>query len=526
MAAAERMTAESRWSVLESLRSQHLDRARKCAEVTIPTLVPPEGHSASTVYSTPYQSMGARGVNILSNKVLLAILPPNSPFFKFSLDDYQAEELAKKEGARAEIEEALSRVERSVVAHIEATAIRSGCFELVKQLLVAGNFLAYFPPEGGMRGFRFDQYVVKRAPNGEVLEIIVRENVSPMTLPASIQALAMKDAKNDDPGSPENTIYLFTYIRRFRNGYKITQEVKGEVVPDSQGFYTAENMPWKALRFIKVDGEDYGRSYVEEYLGDLLSLEGLSQAIVEAAAVSAKVVFLVKPNGVTSQRDITKAKSGDVKTGNAEDVTTLQVEKGADLAVANQTIARIEQRLAQAFLMTSAIQRNAERVTAEEIRVMASELEDALGGFYSTFSRDFQLSMVQTVMWRMTQQKRLPKLPKFVRPQITTGLEALGRGQDRNRLLSFAGIINQTFGPGAIAQYINVGDFIKRIGTSEGLDMKGLVKTDQQVLQDQQRAAMAEAAKAAVPGTMDMMREGVRAVAQQGTSEQAEPTAG
>jgi hypothetical protein len=47
---------------------------------------------------------------------------------------------------------------------------------------------------------------------------------------------------------------------------------------------------------IRVDSESYGRSFVDEVIGDLKSLEGLSQALVESAAASAKMVFLVKPN--------------------------------------------------------------------------------------------------------------------------------------------------------------------------------------------------------------------------------------
>ena len=50
---------------------------------------------------------------------------------------------------------------------------------------------------------------------------------------------------------------------------------------------------------VRVDTEDYGRSYVEEFLGDLKSLEGLSQSLLESSAASAIVVFMVRPNAVT-----------------------------------------------------------------------------------------------------------------------------------------------------------------------------------------------------------------------------------
>ena len=45
-----------------------------------------------------------------------------------------------------------------------------------------------------------------------------------------------------------------------------------------------------------VDGECYGRGRVEEFIGDLKSLEALSQALVEGSAAAAKVVFTVSPS--------------------------------------------------------------------------------------------------------------------------------------------------------------------------------------------------------------------------------------
>ena len=69
--------AAKRYAQCESSRDAFLQRGRDAAELTIPTLLPPEGHSGSTVYQTPYQGVGARGVNNLASKLLLALLPPN-----------------------------------------------------------------------------------------------------------------------------------------------------------------------------------------------------------------------------------------------------------------------------------------------------------------------------------------------------------------------------------------------------------------------------------------------------------------
>ncbi len=64
--------------------------------------------------------------------------------------------------------------------------------------------------------------------------------------------------------------------------------------------------PWLVLRFNHVDGEVYGRGRVEEFLGDLKSLEALSQAMVEGSAAAAKIVFTVNPSSTTKPSTLAK----------------------------------------------------------------------------------------------------------------------------------------------------------------------------------------------------------------------------
>jgi len=491
---------------LSSHRTTYLERAREAAKLTIPSLVPEEGHSATTKLYTPYQGVGARGVNNLASKLLLSLLPPNSPFFAMRLDDFTIQELAQSEGARAKVDEALNKYERAVMTEIENSGMRSPIFEALKQLIVAGNVLLYLPPEGGARVFPLSRYVVKRDPMGEVIEVLVKETMSRATLPEDIQE--MLQTKEGDLPSEQNKksdeVNLYTKMYREGEKYILYQEIEGVIVPNSQGKYPLDKAPMLALRWTRIDGEDYGRSYVEEYIGDLISLEGLSKAILEASAVSAKVVFMVAPNGTTRARDIARADNGGIVSGNAAEVSTLQVSKQADMSIASSTAERITERLSFAFLMNSAIQRAGERVTAEEVRYMAGELEDALGGVYSILSQEFQLPLVNRIIARMTKKKRLPQLPKGVaNPTIVTGLEALGRGHDMNKYQMFLNAL-APLGPQAVAQFMNVGDYITRVGTALGIDMDGLIKSQEQMQQEREQAMqvmqqqqMAEMAKSA-----------------------------
>lgn len=479
-----------RYSQLESHRHSFLERGRDASELTIPTLLPPDGHTGATLYKTPYQSVGARGINNLASKLLMTLLPPNSPFFRLTIDDFDIEEMVGPD-ARGAVEEALSRIERASMNEIEATAVRVPVHEALKQLIVAGNALVYLPKKGGMKVFRLDRYVVKRDSMGNVMEIITKESVSPLMLPKEAQEV-LASAEDFTADAHNKSLDLYTYVCRKENHFEVYQEVKGMIIPNSQGRYPLDRVPFIPLRFTRIDGEDYGRGFVEEYIGDLRSLEALTRAIVEGSAASSKVLFLVRPNGTTKQSTLAKAPNGAIVQGDASDVTTLQVQKYNDFRVAQETAARITERLSFAFLLNTAVQRNAERVTAEEVRYMAQELETALGGVYSILSQEFQLPLVRLLLARLESTGKMPKMPKdSVKPQIVTGLEALGRGQDLNKLAQFLTYL-QPLGPEIINQNLNVEDYIDRLGASLGIDTGGLVKSPEQKAEEMQAMMQAQ----------------------------------
>ena len=89
---------------LSADRSSFLDRARTASEITIPSLLPEQGHSGSSILPTPYQSIGAEGINNLASKLLLSLLPPNSPFFRLVIDDAELEALVADQ--KGQVEEA------------------------------------------------------------------------------------------------------------------------------------------------------------------------------------------------------------------------------------------------------------------------------------------------------------------------------------------------------------------------------------------------------------------------------------
>lgn len=479
------VTLETRYDRLTQDREPYLVRARECALLTLPQVFPAKGVSGSTEFYKPFQSIGARGVNNLANKLLLSLMPPNTPFFKLAADDQTIAEISDK-ADRAKIEEKFNEIERTVQTKIETSNHRAPFISAMKQLIIGGNTLLIFKENGGIRVIRLDNYVVVRDAEGNPIEVIYKETIKRDALPEDILGiLADAEKTSADQNSELETVDVFTCYKLTEGRFKTWQEVRGISVPGSNGTYPKDKVPLIALRWSHEDGEDYSRSYVEEYIGDLQSAEGLSKAILDSATAAAKVVILVRPNGLTRAKDVVEAENLEVISGNVDDVALLQLNKQADMQVARTVLNEILTRVSYAFLMNTSIQRDAERVTAEEIREMVKELEDALGGTYALFAQEFQLPFVRILMGFLVKAKRIPDLSALkregitVEPTITTGVEAIGRGYDLNKLLTFVREFIAPMGEQGFAE-LNIPDFLKRGGTSLGIDMDGLIRSEEQ----------------------------------------------
>lgn len=474
-------------------REDYTRRAEECAKYTIPRLFPREYDDGGTDYPTPYNSVGARGVNNLASKLLLALLPPNQPFFRFGLDEESMAMLqeAGDDQMKDTIELGLSMLENAVVKYMEANSLRPTLSEAIKQLIVAGNALLFLPPkEGGVKCYKLRDYVVQRDGTGNVLQIVAKDSLTRASLPDYVSKFLNdhRPVTNEDY-KPSEKVFIYTHTYLDGNKWKSYQEIDGFKLPKSEQTYPKDKLPWMPIRFSKIDGENYGRSFVEDFLGDLRSLEVLSKSIVDLSKIAAKVVNLVNPACQTNIQALSKARNGAYVRGRAEDITPVQLNKSADMQVTMSTASNIEQRLSFCFLLNSAVQTGAagrDRVTAEEIRYVAGELEDTLGGTYSLLSNELQMPLVKCIFNQMQSNGQLPDFGEFdskIEPTIVTGVDALGRGHDLTNLTQAMTILAQF---PEIMQSVNQSNLALRVFTSAHIDPTGLIKTPEQIEQERQ----------------------------------------
>lgn len=488
--------AKARYELLRSARNTILDRARKNAALTIPGLVPEAAQDSNSSFSQPYQSLGARCVNNLASWLLIALFPPDQAFARISVHEDVAEELG---GSLSDVKMALGRISSKAHLLVETSAMRPIFMEAIRHLIIAGNCLVYVGLEAAPpRLYRIDQYVVVRDERGRMVEAVVEENVYPSTLSEEVRAtckVVVEPGKEND-----KLVRLFTHVKVVGEDVVHYQEINDIVVPNSIGKAPRDSAGWMALRWQAIPGSDYGRAHVSEYVGDLMSLEDLSKAIIQFAAVASRIVHIVDPNSMLDIEELAAAETGDFVTGYIDKIKALQLDKSMDFSVASQVAERLELRLSHAFMLQSGTVRNAERVTAEEIRAMAQELENVLGGVYTVLSAEFQLPLIRRLLWILVRNGEAPELPKTIVPTIVTGFEALGRNHAANKLRMWLADMTQMYGQATVSQITDASEVGKRLADSYGIEaIDSLVKSQDALAAEQQTAATNQAAMAAIP---------------------------
>ena len=505
-----------RYMQLAGVRESLLERARDFAALTIPSIFPYQGTSETQEIPSPYQSVGARGVNNLANKLLLTLFPVSSPFFKFEVPESFTQKLQQEgeEGIKEQFEAKMSEMENIIQSDMEISSFRTPLFEALRALVTVGNFLIYVPPKGEPEGYAFSKYVVKRSNNGTVLELIVKNVVSREELPQvwkdqidGAVASGTIDAAGVGTGSTKDkTFDIYTRVYLEDDKYVEAKFIHGLELEGSAASYKKDESAWLVLRWNGLSNEDYGRGYVEEYMGDLIALEGLSQAIQEHSAIASKTFGILRPNSSISPKDLVNVQNGGFVSGDPEDLMYPEVGKGNDMGVAQSTANQLTESISRAFLITQV--RDSERTTAAEIRLLATELETALGGAYTLLAATLQKPLLMREISRLKKRKELPQVSdKDLSPKVIVGLEGLGRGTDVEKLMKATEALAAMAPVLQVIPDIDQNKLVQFIFNGVGLDTDEILKSEktkaaeaQAAQQQQQQAQMQDMmSKAAGP---------------------------
>jgi hypothetical protein len=427
-----------RYAELKPKRDHFLRRARMGSQITIPSLIPPEGFTASMLLPEPYQGFGARCVVNLASRLMSALLPTGSPFFRFSIPA----EILLRQGETevpTELEQNLAKAEAIVMAEVERRGWRRPTNLALQHLIVAGNVMEHMLPDNRIRVLPLSQYVAVRDPSGTLVEFVIEEPVYPKALPDKLREMLPGDKAG------EERTELYTGGKLVDGEWVIWQEFCDKMV---EGSYSVTKIsPFSVLRWATIAGEDYGRGKVEEHIADLRAIDGLSKAMTDGAAMASRNITMLRPNaagGVNLLRRFTKANNGDLIVGNPDDVEMKQFENQAGMQFTSVYLTELKKDVGTAFLMFGAQVRDAERVTAYELSRLAEELEGTLGGVYTELAQDMMHKRLDRLVVQMRDKRQLPPFQDGqIEWVVLTGLSALGREKQADRAMQLIGNLAQ-----------------------------------------------------------------------------------
>lgn len=439
-----------------------------------------------------YQSVGAMYCNTLAAKLARTLFPSNQPFFRIdSTEDMTS--LASAMGAtQGDLASGLAELENTAFRRIFLKSSYHQLVHAMKLLIVTGNVLLYRDSEtGNINAFSLRQYSLLRDGAGKVHDIILKERTVVSELPIEIQS-QFRGRK------PTEGVCLYTRIQRqprtVGDVFVITQQVQGGTFLDNRAEYPEAICPYIPAVWNLITGETYGRGLVEDYAGDLAKLSDLSEALSLYEIESCRVLHMAAPGSQADVDSMAQEESGAWVSGDPTKVQAYEAGDYNKIVALSGEVQGIASRLAPAFMYIQN-QRQAERVTAEEIRQNAEEAESALGGVYSVIADTLHIPMAHILCWEVQPDFINELLSQGLTLSVLTGVAALSRSIDVTKLLQAAQVLAQVLPVFAQTPRVDPEKITTMVLTGFGINTVDVYRTKEQLetLEQQQQPISTDA---------------------------------
>lgn len=423
-------------------RDKFLSPAEVFSRMTLPWILPEGGTRGEYDDQHGWQSIGARLLNHLSNKIANTLFPANKSYFKAELTPAALTGLLAEGFKGTDLNAHLAKIQDNARNEAEKLGAAVARIEASKHLLIGGNVCIYtpmlksansnYPFEDKMQVIPLSHYVCKRDNNSNLLDFITFQEKEVREFDPVTKLKLQAAANRGKTYKLSEKIKVYTRAHLVKGMYEITQCVKDIPIGDKQlihPFY----LPWNCLIWNKRYGQHYGGGLVEDYAGSFFKLEFLNEALTKGLMLMADIKYLVKHGATLDIDELENSEMGDILAGNLEEIGVLQLEKYADFTPIREVVKETERELGSAFLLNSANRRDAERVTTYELRLDAQEMEVTLGGVYSMFAEDWQKPEARALIKRL--DMRLNET--VIEPTVSTGLNALGKLNDLDKMHQF-----------------------------------------------------------------------------------------
>ena len=496
------------WETMELKKGDLVARSELYGLWTIPSITMNVKTTGNTEADKGHVVVGARLVNHLSNRISDTMFPHDRPFITLVLTPEAQLELEREAGNEnaGKMEEIVrsstARIEKVAMRKMNMTAYRPMAVMAIKHLIITGNAVIRRMEDGSRVVYGVRDFVIRRDLAGHMHECMVRDCKSFGNLDPKTQVALLATGKQRYQDTDE--VILYSHYKLIGARWQFQQSIENVRLPGTRS-YIPEDLPILALTWSLARGEDYGRGLVEDNAIAFHNLDVLTSALIDLMAAIADIKFLVRTGSTLDVRALNASRRGSYHQGNEGDITVPDIGKRGDISVMMQAIDKWERDLSQAFLLNSASTRDAERVTAVEIRMNARELESGFGGLYSMLALTWQQREGEYAIRQVDVAKQLGALASLFEVIVVTGLESLSReGQLDNLRLAIEDLQMLDAVPEELRSTINPLLFASFVFTNRGVKLKSFLyneaemKANAEARQAQEQALMDQQAQANV----------------------------
>ena len=429
-------------------RDHYVEEAQLISELTIPSICPRASQGNSNYnygnneannprkLRRPKSSAPARGVNSLSATLTSTLNPPNIQFFRFIYDPT----LTLSQESQDMVNDIYHGYEKKVESFLAKFNFFAFSNSLTKRCLIEGNVGCKVDVERGFMLYPLRCIQIKRSFGTKYYAIFEESILKP---------------------DPDDKNVMRPYRQYIYVDYK-----KNEVLTQQEDQEQAKKTDELASQYIvavtelPVD-ESYGRSFYIDYYGLLKSIDQAATALEEAQLnCSWNWISFSGPSNIPTDR-IAKIKNRQVvRLPNHEMVHWQGTgQKISDWQFVNQMLIEKEQAI-QYISAAGLVAKAGSMQTAYEVSQVRQELDSLVGSVAQVLAEEYYKAVVEAVVEVLGIRQELQdalmaaninvtqeQLKKLIQPIVISGVPAMAREQEAQKMLQGAQSIMATFGP-------------------------------------------------------------------------------
>lgn len=517
----EGLNAQESYSTLQTDSADFMTLATACSELTTPNFVYDGDDVAVSAESGLFTNAGTQGLEKLISDLITVLFPPGKSFYYLTPTQEISDEATAQSGeeGRTLIEKELMKPITYTNRIFDSMRLREDLHKGLKVAAMGGGSLLKLDFENSKKcqAFTLNNYRCKENPlTKEILEFVTREVATYGSLDKEI----LENLELDGEIKDEETVEIYThgyYITELEK-YVVYQQIENQRIEASVVEYDKEVLPFIHIVINPVNNTSYGLGLVSPAYYDLNNLNKLYKNLIDQSAMNSTVRWMLDPSGTTRIQDILNSKNGDILRGKATDLQATAPPAQAQQNLTLMSIQHLEMSIEKYFMTKNVDYGNRDRVTSTEIMNNANAIDAGKGGLFSALSARIQYPLSKLLLSFAGADSNMFEGTEI---RVVTGLQAINQGQEAASLDSF---INSM---AVMAQYkqdafnaIDLNEYTKRVAVANQIDPSGLIKSQQQMQQEQVAAQKQQLAMQGASGAVDAAVNADAAAMEQAAMEQ------